>query len=158
MTRAFVALGANIGDPAATVRGAFEALGGLEKTRLLRASSLYRTAPVGLLGQPDFINAVAELDTQLDPHALLAALLAIETGSGRVRAERNGPRTLDLDLLLYGEQVMHTPALILPHPRLHLRAFVLVPLAEIAPDLDIPGRGSVRAWLPAVANQGISRL
>lgn len=158
MTRAFVALGANLGDPAASVRAAFDALAELPATRLVRASSLYRTAPVGLAGQPDFINAVAELDTGLDAPALLAALLAIEAGNGRVRGEKNGPRTLDLDLLLHGGAVLDLPGLILPHPRLHLRAFVLAPLSEIAPDLAIPGRGSVRAWLPAVANQGISRL
>lgn len=158
MKRAFVALGANIGDPVATVQSAFEALATLEGVRLVRASSLYRTAPVGLKHQPAFINAVAEVETALDPHALLAALLDLEARFGRIRTLRWGPRTLDLDLLLFDELTLDTPALTLPHPRLHLRAFVLVPLAEIAPDLTIPGRGSVAAWLPAVANQGIERL
>lgn len=158
MNTAYIALGANIGDPAATVRAAFAALSGLPGTSLTAASSLYRTAPVGLANQPDFINAVARVETTLEPRALLQALLALEADFGRVRLERNGPRTLDLDLLLYGDQVMDTPDLILPHPRLHLRAFVLAPLAEIAPDLAIAGRGTVAAWLPAVANQAIEKL
>lgn len=158
MKRAFVALGANIGDPVATVQAAFQALASLPDVRLVRASSLYRTAPVGLRHQPDFINAVAEVETALEPHALLAALLGLEAGFGRVRDRRNGPRTLDLDLLLYDGLCLDTPNLTVPHPRLHLRAFVLVPLSEIAPDLAIPGRGSVKAWLPAVANQAIERL
>jgi len=158
MTLAYIALGANIGDPVATLRAAFAALGDLPDSRLVAASSLYRTAPIGLAGQPDFINAVAAVDTALTPEALLDALLAIEAEFGRVRLQRNGPRTLDLDLLLHGQCEMHSPRLTLPHPRLHLRAFVLHPLAEIAPELALPGRGSVAAWLPAVANQDIERL
>ena len=114
--------------------------------------------PVSITEQPEFVNAVAQLETDLAPEALLDALLEIEQRFGRIRAERNGPRTLDLDLLLYGDQFVSLPRLTLPHPRLHLRAFVLQPLAEIAPDLKIPGRGTVAAWLPAVANQGIVRL
>lgn len=158
MQRAYVALGANLGAAAATLRSAFDALGGLPQTRLVARSSLYRTAPVGLAGQPDFINAVAALDTALTPEALLDALLALEQQFGRVRAEKNGPRTLDLDLLLHADARCDTPRLQLPHPRLHLRAFVLVPLAEIAPDCAIPDRGTVAAWLPAVAMQRIERL
>ncbi|MBS1188434.1 MAG: 7,8-Dihydro-6-hydroxymethylpterin-pyrophosphokinase [Rhodocyclaceae bacterium] len=158
MKSAYIALGANLGDPAATVRAALEALAGLEGVRLVQASSLYRTAPVGLAGQPDFINAVAHIETSQAPQELLETLLGLENCFGRVRLERNGPRTLDLDLLLYEDLVLDSPALILPHPRLHLRAFVLAPLAEIAPDLAIPGRGTVAAWLPAVANQAIERL
>ena len=158
MTRAYIALGANLGDAPATVRAAFAALGEIAGTQLVRCSSLYRTAPVGLAEQPDFINAVAAVETTLPPEALLQALLDIENRFGRVRRDRNGPRTLDLDVLLYGEALIDTPLLIVPHPRLHLRAFVLQPLAEIAPDLALPGRGSVAAWLPAVANQGIVRL
>lgn len=158
MSLAYVALGANIGDAVATVRDAFAALAASEGVVLRAASSLYRTAPVGLANQPDFINAAVCVETTLAPEALLAALLAIEARFGRIRAERNGPRTLDLDLLLHGDQIVDTPRLTLPHPRLHLRAFVLAPLAEIAPDLAIPGRGSVAAWLPAVALQHIERL
>lgn len=158
MNTAFVALGANLGDPAATVKAAFAALANLPESRIVHCSSLYRTAPVGVIEQPEFVNAVAQLETDLAPEALLDALLDIEQRFGRIRAERNGPRTLDLDLLLYGDQFVSLPYLTLPHPRLHLRAFVLYPLAEIAPDLKIPGRGTVAAWLPAVANQGIVRL
>lgn len=158
MKTAYVALGANLDDPAATVRAAFAALANLPDSRIVHCSSLYRTAPVGLADQPEFINAVAELETALAPEALLDALLEIEQRFGRIRAERNGPRTLDLDLLLYDDQCVDLPRLTLPHPRLHLRAFVLQPLAEIAPDLEIPGRGTVAAWLPAVANQGIVKL
>ena len=158
MNTAFVALGANLGDPASTVRAAFAALANLPDSRIVHCSSLYRTAPVGLADQPEFINAVAQLETNLAPEALLDALLEIEQRFGRIRAERNGPRTLDLDVLLYNDQFVDLPRLTLPHPRLHLRAFVLQPLAEIAPNLEIPGRGTVAAWLPAVANQGIVKL
>lgn len=158
MNTAYVALGANIGDPTATVLAAFAALANLTDSRVVHTSSLYRTAPVGLTNQPDFINAVAMLETGLAPEELLDALLDLEARFGRVRRDRNGPRTLDLDLLLYNDIELDLPRLILPHPRLHLRAFVLHPLAEIAPDLAIPGRGSVAAWLPAVANQGVDRL
>ena len=158
MSIAYIALGANLGDPATTVRAAFGALANLPESRVLHCSSLYRTAPVGLADQPEFITAVAKLETTLAPEALLDALHEIEQRFGRVRAERNGPRTLDLDLLLYDDQFIDLPRLTLPHPRLHLRAFVLQPLAEIAPDLAIPGRGTVAAWLPAVANQGIVKL
>jgi 2-amino-4-hydroxy-6-hydroxymethyldihydropteridine diphosphokinase len=158
MNTAYVALGANLGNPRATVLAAFAALANLPESRVARCSSLYRTAPVGILSQPDFVNAVALLETTLPPEALLDALLDIEARFGRVRRERNGPRTLDLDLLLYDNIELDLPRLTLPHPRLHLRAFVLLPLAEVAPDLAIPRRGSLAAWLPAVANQGIVRL
>ncbi len=158
MNTAYVALGANLGDPAATVLAAFAALANLPESRVVRSSSLYRTAPIGITEQPEFVNAVAELKTTLAPETLLDALFDIEERFGRIRADKNGPRTLDLDLLLYNDQLIELPRLTLPHPRLHLRAFVLQPLAEIAPDLAIPGRGSVSAWLPAVANQGIVKL
>ena len=158
MNTAYVALGANIGDPAATVVSALAALAGLPESRVLRTSPLYRTAPVGLRNQPDFINAAAALETALGAEVLLDALLDLEVRFGRRRRDRNGPRTLDLDLLLHNDSEIDLPRLTLPHPRLHLRAFVLRPLAEIAPDLTIPGRGSVAAWLPAVATQGIVRL
>lgn len=155
---AYIALGANLGEPEAMVQHAIAALDTLPHTRLIRASSLYRTAPVGLTAQPDFINAVAAISTTLTPQALLHALQTQENQQGRVRNIPNAPRTLDLDILLYADDVLNTPALTLPHPRMHLRAFVLAPLAEIAPDLQIPGRGSLAAWLPAVANQRIVRL
>ncbi len=158
MSQAFIALGANLGDPAATIRAAFEALDSLPESRLLASSALYRTAPVGITEQPEFVNAAARIETGLAPEVLLDALLDIEHRFGRIRAERNGPRTLDLDVLLYDDLVLDSPRLTLPHPRLHLRAFVLYPLADLAPDLALPGRGSLAAWLPAVANQGICRL
>ena len=158
MATAYVALGANLGDPVATVNAALAALAALPQTRLSASSALYRTAPVGITEQPEFINAAARLETTLAPEVLLDALLDIEQQFGRIRAERNGPRSLDLDVLLYDAQVIATPHLSLPHPRLHLRAFVLYPLADVAPDLVIPGRGTLAAWLPAVANQGIVRL
>lgn len=158
MNTTYIALGANLGNPAATVRAAFAALANLPESRVVRTSSLYRTAPVGITEQPEFVNAVAELATTLAPEALLEALLEVEQRFGRVRAEKNGPRTLDLDVLLYDQRLVDLPRLTLPHPRLHLRAFVLYPLAEIAPGLRLPGRGSVDAWLPAVANQGIVKL
>jgi 2-amino-4-hydroxy-6-hydroxymethyldihydropteridine diphosphokinase len=155
--RAFVALGANLGDAAATVAQAGDALAALPRTRLVARSSLYRSAPVDAAG-PDFVNAVAELETDLQALALLAELQAIELRFGRMRGPRNAPRTLDLDLLLHGESVLRTPELTLPHPRLHLRAFVLVPLAEIAPELRLPGRGRVANLLPTVADQAIECL
>ncbi len=114
--QAFVALGANLDDPVAQVRAALAALAGLPQTRLVAASSLYRTAPIGLAAQPDFINAVAELRTELAPEALLDALFALEGAFGRIRHEKNGPRTLDLDLLLYDERTLDRPRLHLPHP------------------------------------------
>ena len=158
MSLAYLDLGANLGDPVATLAAAFTALEQLPARTLLRRSSLYRTAPIGLTAQPDFINAAASLSTTLMPHDLLQALQAIEQDFGRRRDIHNGPRTLDLDLLLYDTQEITSPQLHVPHPRLHLRAFVLQPLAEIAPDLSIPGRGSLAAWLPAVATQRIARL
>ena len=158
MSLAYVALGANLVNPAAQVRAALEALSHILDTRLLRASSLYCTAAITSDSQPDYINAVAALETSLTPDALLTALFEIENEFGRRRDFHHAPRTLDLDLLLYDDIELDLPRLTLPHPRLHLRAFVLYPLAELAPDLQLPGRGSIAAWLPAVANQGISRL
>ena len=158
MHLAYVALGANLADPTTQVRAALTALTELPQSELLRASSLYRTAPVGIVHQPDFINAVAALETTLAPHDLLAALFAIEAAFGRRRDYHHAPRTLDLDLLLYDDQVIDSPQLTLPHPRLHLRAFVIAPLLEIAPDCRIPGRGLASAWLPAVSTQAIERL
>lgn len=158
MHLAYVALGANLADPVVQIRAALVALTGLPESRLLRASSLYRTTPVGVHGQPDFINAVAALETRLAPPALLSALFAIEAQFGRRRDYFRAPRTLDLDLLLFDDLILDTPHLQLPHPRMHLRAFVIAPLVEIAPDCRIPGRGSAAAWLPAVSMQSIDRL
>ena len=158
---AFVAVGANLEDPLAQVARACAALDDLAGTRLLRCSSFYRTAPVGRAGirsQPDFINAVTALTTELDPHALLEALFALERRFGRRREFRHAPRTIDLDLLLYDQLAFDAPSLSLPHPRMHLRAFVLAPLIEIAPECRIPGRGAAAAWLPAVSMQRIEKL
>lgn len=148
---AFVALGANLGDARAAVAQALRDLGTLPQTQLLRASSLYRSAPVDSSG-PDYINAVAELRTGLGPHALLTELQHLEQAAGRERPWRNAPRTLDLDILLYDELTLDDARLTLPHPRMFQRAFVLLPLAEIA-----PARVSA-AQLHVVAGQGISRL
>lgn len=152
--RAYVGIGANLGDAAATVRAAAERLRPLGLRRL---SSLYRSAPVDSVG-PDFVNAVAELDAALAPLALLRELHAIEQDFGRERPYRNAPRTLDLDLLLHGEQRMAGEVLTLPHPRLHERAFVLHPLLELAPDLVVPGLGPLAEHRTAVAGQRLERL
>lgn len=156
--RCFIALGANLGDPVATVSAAVVALHSLPQTEFIAASSLYRTAPVGLRHQPDFINAVVELVAVAPAPTLLDALFEIEARFGRQRSVRNAPRTLDLDLLLYGDAVSDDPQLTLPHPRLHERAFVLAPLAEIAPHLNIPGRGPVSSLLLQCADQQIQKL
>lgn len=157
LVTAYIGIGANLGDAPATVAAAVAALGHLPEGRLLRVSSAYRTAPVDA-GGPDYANAVAALATTLSPEALLTALQGIEQAFGRQRPYHHAPRTLDLDLLLHGDAVRATPRLTLPHPRLHLRAFVLQPLLEIAPDLAALGLGALAAWLPATAGQPIEKL
>ena len=157
-TEAFVGLGANLGEPEAQVRRALAALAELPGTRLLAASSLYRSAPVGVVAQPDFINAVARIETAVTARALLQALLAAEARFGRRREFPGAPRTLDLDLLLYGDRVIDEPELVVPHPRMHERAFVLAPLAEIAPDIAIPGKGRAAALLATCADQRIAKI
>lgn len=153
--RAFIGLGANLGDPARALAAACAAIAALPGTTLRQVSALYRSAPVGG-GGPDYLNQVAEITTALAPLALLQALNAIEQAAGRERGERNAPRTLDLDLLLYGDSADRqcpprvdatNPSLILPHPRLHQRAFVLMPLAEIAPGVLVPGLGTASELL-----------
>jgi len=158
MHTAFIALGSNLGDPGSKVRQGFAALAELPQTRLVTASSLYRSAALGHADQPDFVNAVAQLSTGLAPQALLAALLAVEQRFGRERSFRNAPRTLDLDLLLYDAQTIDEPGLVVPHPRMHERAFVLAPLVEIAPACVIPGRGPAADWLARCAGQSLVRL
>lgn len=153
MTRAYVALGSNLADPVTQLGAAFDELGRLPQTRLVARSSLWRSAPVGYLDQPDFVNAVAAIETTLEAEMLLAHLLDIERRHGRVREFQNAPRTLDLDIALYGDDRIDTPTLTVPHPRMQERAFVLLPLNELAPDVVIPGHGPLRDLLPAVAGQ-----
>ena len=154
---AYVALGANLGVPAAQVTAGVAELARLPRTRLVARSSLYRTAPVGYAAQPDFINAVVALETALSPRELLDALLAVELSHGRVREFANAPRTLDLDVLLYGALQVQEEGLTIPHPRMHERAFVLVPLNEIAPHCAVPGRGMVGELLRAIDAAGVVR-
>jgi 2-amino-4-hydroxy-6-hydroxymethyldihydropteridine diphosphokinase len=154
---AYIGLGANLGHARATLALALEAIARLPGTRLVRSSPVYRSAPIASSG-PDYLNAVAQVETTLAPQALLAQLQAIELAHGRERPYRNAPRTLDLDLLLHGAVVLASPTLTLPHPRLHERAFVLRPLADLAPDLVVPGRGALAALLPAVAGQRVDKL
>jgi len=155
---AYVGLGSNLADPAYQIDQAFAELARLPHTRLLACSSAYRSAPVGYADQPDFVNAVAQIETSLPPHALLNALLELEHCHGRERTFRNAPRTLDLDLLLYNGLICHEAGLTLPHPRMHERAFVLLPLLEIAPHCTIPGRGAAAEWAQTCHDQQVERL
>jgi 2-amino-4-hydroxy-6-hydroxymethyldihydropteridine diphosphokinase len=149
MARAFVGLGSNLGQPEALIRSALELLASEEGIEVLAVSTLRETDPVGYEEQPRFLNGAAELATGLAPRELLERLLAIERRLGRVRGEgpRFGPRPIDLDLLVYGEEILNEPGLALPHPRLHERRFALEPLAELDPALEVPGRGPVQALL-----------
>ncbi len=155
---ALIGIGANIGDPQDQVNSAIATIARLPHTVVMRSSSLYRSAPVGKTDQPDFINATALITTGLEPEDLLSALFEIEHNHGRVRSVRNGPRTLDLDLLLYDDRVIDTPGLCVPHPRMHERRFVLEPTLEIAPDCVIPGRGLARELLALIRDQPVERL
>jgi len=157
---AFVGLGGNVGDVAEAFASAAARMDALPGTQLLRVSRRYRTPAWGLEAQPDFLNAVAMLETQLPARELLDELLAIERMHGRDRATetRWGPRTLDLDLLLYGDETIDEPGLRVPHPRLHERAFALRPLLDIAPDISIPGHGPVRNLPAAMAADGIEAV
>lgn len=155
---AHIGLGANLADPESQVRAALDELASTSGIVLERRSSLYRTAPIGYDDQPDFINAVARVRTSLQPQALLDALLGIEQKHGRVRDFQNAPRTLDLDVLLYEDRLISTDTLNVPHPRAHLRAFVLLPLLEVSPDVVIPGIGPARDFLAQVQDQAISRI
>jgi 2-amino-4-hydroxy-6-hydroxymethyldihydropteridine diphosphokinase len=149
MTRAFVGLGSNLGDRESTLRAAIGRLRGLRDTEVLRVSTLRNTEPVGFVDQPRFLNGVVELQTALSARMLLGALLELERAFGRDRStvRPQGPRTLDLDLLLYGNETISEQGLEVPHPRLHGRKFVLEPLAELDPDLEVPGHGSVQLLL-----------
>lgn len=155
----YIGIGSNLHEPAQQVYGAMRALAGLPQTTISGVSSLYCTQPVGDIEQPDFINAVVRLETQFTAHQLLAQCQAIELAQGRERSERrNGPRSLDLDLLLFHDVVMSDANLTLPHPRMLTRAFVLVPLADIDPDLLFPNGNTLQDYLDKVDNTGVSRL
>lgn len=156
--RAFIALGSNLQRPREQVLRALEELDALPGTRVVARSSLYRSAPLGYDDQPDFINAVAELRTALAPHELLRRLLALEAAHGRARPFPNAPRVLDLDVLMVDDLVIQDQTLTLPHPRMHERGFVLLPLLEIAPQAHIPGRGRVSELAQACTDQGVERL
>ncbi len=157
--QAYIGLGSNLDDPRAQVLGAWERLGTLPDTRLVLRSALYRSRPFGPVSQPDFVNAVGGLLTQLQPEALLAALQALETTLGRRRdGPRWGPRRIDLDLLLFGGQRRAGPDLVLPHAGIVERNFVLYPLADIAPDLDVPGLGPVTELKARLAPEGLWRI
>ena len=151
MTRAYVGLGANLGDRDRTLRAAVDVLAGEAEIEVVAVSTLRETEPVGVGDQPRFLNGVAELETTLTALDLLDRLLALEQRFGRVRIPgEHGPRTLDLDLLIYGDEAIDGPGLTVPHPRLHERRFVLEPLAELAPGLVVPGRGDVESLLRGV--------
>jgi 2-amino-4-hydroxy-6-hydroxymethyldihydropteridine diphosphokinase len=149
MTRSFVGLGSNLGDPQEQIRRALELLAVEDGVEVVAVSTLRETEPVGYADQPRFLNGAAEVRTSLSARQLLERLLGIERRLGRVRGEgpRFGPRTIDLDLLLHGDEVVSKPGLVVPHPRLHERRFALEPLAELDPALEIPGRGPVQALL-----------
>jgi 2-amino-4-hydroxy-6-hydroxymethyldihydropteridine diphosphokinase len=155
VTIAYVGLGSNLENPVAQVRAGFDELDRLPHSRVVKKSSLYRSAPVGYAGQPDFINAVAQLETGLPAQRLLDELHEIESRHGRTRSVPNAPRTLDLDLLMHGRKEVLSGRLTLPHPRMHERAFVLKPLLELSPQLEIPGRGPARAFLDACKDQKV---
>ncbi|MCB6184136.1 2-amino-4-hydroxy-6-hydroxymethyldihydropteridine diphosphokinase [Leeia sp. TBRC 13508] len=155
MARAYIALGGNLGDPVAQMQTALTKLSEHPAIHQVRASRYYVTAPVGYDNQPDFYNAVAEVETTLAANELLDLMFELEFEGGRERLFANAPRTLDLDLLMYDQLVSSDPRMILPHPRMHLRAFVLVPLAELAPTLEMPGIGALTPWLAACQDQRI---
>ncbi|MDH2917148.1 MAG: 2-amino-4-hydroxy-6-hydroxymethyldihydropteridine diphosphokinase [Gallionella sp.] len=155
---AFVGLGSNLAEPLDQVAHALDELARLPDTRVVRRSSMYRSAPVGYLEQPDFINAVAQIETELTPRALLEALLVLELECGRTREFLNAPRTLDLDVLMYDDLIHHEHGLTIPHPQMHLRSFVLQPLVEIAPDCVIPGVGRADEASQRCIGQILERL
>jgi 2-amino-4-hydroxy-6-hydroxymethyldihydropteridine diphosphokinase len=157
MISAVIGIGANLGDAAAAVKAAIGDLGRLPSTRLTGQSSLFRTAPIDA-GGDDYINAVVRVDTDLPARELLSQLQALEQQAGRERPYRNAPRTLDLDLLLYGDQRIDSNDLTVPHPRMTERAFVLIPLLQIDPFIVVPGMGAAHAFVPTVAGQTIHKL
>lgn len=155
---AFIGLGSNLEDPRGQLLRAFAEIEVLPDTRLVARSSLYRSAPLGYPDQPEFVNAVAKIATALTPQALLQALLEIEHRHGRERIFRNAPRTLDMDVLLYDDEQLHEHGLTIPHPQMHLRAFVLRPLLEIAPDAGIPGIGRAAMAIEGCKDQVLEMI
>ena len=153
----YIGIGANLGDAAQNVVRAIECLGNMPETRLVAQSSLFRTAPIDA-GGDDYVNAVAKIETGLLPIDLLDALRAIEQDMGRQRPFRNAPRTLDLDILLYGSQTISSESLTVPHPRMTQRAFVLIPLLQIDPFISIPGMGPAHNFVSAVADQAVEKI
>ena len=158
MSLAYVGIGSNLQDPVAQVKQAFAELARLPRTRLLKSSSLYRSAPGGYAEQPEVVTAVAALETSLKPVELLSQLQAIERNQGRKRSFKDAPRSLDLDLLLFDQMTVDLPHLKIPHPRMHERAFVLKPLVEIAPGIAIPGMGAAAARLSETRDQKVERI
>jgi 2-amino-4-hydroxy-6-hydroxymethyldihydropteridine diphosphokinase len=158
VTLAYIGLGSNLAQPQSQVQSALQELAGLRQSRLVARSSLYRSAPVGYGEQPDFVNAVAALETALGAHELLGELQALEAAHQRRRSFPNAPRTLDLDLLLFNDERIADARLVVPHPRMHERAFVLAPLVEIAPEVEIPGHGLAQALLGRCNNQKVERI
>ncbi len=163
MNQAFIALGSNLANPIGQIQAAFTALEKIPHTHVIKKSSLYQTAPIGYAAEalkqvPDFINAVVELETDLEPLTLLEALFDIENNAGRERPYQNAPRVLDCDLLLYENIELNSNKLILPHPRMHMRGFVLLPLFEIAPQLSIPNHGKIAQLINANITTGVTKL
>ena len=158
MTIAYVGVGSNLADPVRQVEEALQQLDRLPHSRLVKRSSLYKSAPVGFADQPDFINAVAQMETGLSADRLLAELQQVESAHGRARSFANAPRTLDLDLLLFEKLQLRTDRLTVPHPRMHERAFVLMPLVEISENASIPGKGAARALLKKCEGQSLERI
>lgn len=157
MVTCYIGIGANLGDAIGSVRAAIERLGRLPETRLTGESSLFRTGPIDA-GGDDYVNAVGRIETRLEAEALLQALQAVEGEFGRERPYRNAPRTIDLDLLLYGQQTISSATLEVPHPRMTERAFTLIPLLQLDPLITIPGRGPAHSFVPGVAGQSISKI
>jgi len=158
MNIAYLGLGSNLQDPLLQLQQALLKLSLIPELRIIQTSSFYRTKPYGVAHQPDFINAVAQIETALVPHALLKTLLEIEKELGRVREQKWGPRIIDLDILLYEDQIINTPELTLPHPGLHQRSFVLYPLAEITPNLILPDGTSIQQFLKNASDKELVKI
>lgn len=154
----FVGLGSNINDPVWQLHSAIREIDEIHDAALVSVSPFYQTVPVGILDQPPFVNAVVQVETTLSPQDFLRQLSAIESDHGRIRAEKNGPRTLDLDILIFNEWRIDDGNLTIPHPRMHERAFVLVPLLDIAPAVYVPGKGPARQLLETVGASGVHRM